>query len=74
MYSSPGVITVIKFRETRWKGYIVRMKEIRSAYRIFVGKLEIIQLVRRSRRRWEGDIKIDVTEIGCDCMDLINMA
>jgi hypothetical protein len=36
----------------------------RNAYRILVVKPEGKRPLRRSRRRWENDIKIDLTERG----------
>jgi hypothetical protein len=39
-------------------------KEKRNAYVILVGKLEGKRPLRRPRRRWVNNIKIDPTEIG----------
>ena len=39
-YSSPNIFRVIKSRRMRWTGYIARMGETRSAYRILVGNNE----------------------------------
>jgi hypothetical protein len=49
------------------------MGDKRSAYRILVGKLEGTKPVRRSRRRWEDSIKIELIKIirdGLECIDL----
>jgi hypothetical protein len=35
LYSSPTIIRVIKSRRMRWAGYVARMGEGSSAYRIF---------------------------------------
>jgi hypothetical protein len=40
------------------------MVELRSAYKIFVGKPEGNRLLERPRRRWEGNIQMDLGEIG----------
>jgi hypothetical protein len=40
LYCSPSIIRNIKSRRMRWAGYIARMGEKRSAYRILVGKPE----------------------------------
>jgi hypothetical protein len=40
------------------------MEEMRNAYNILVGKLEGKRLLRRPRRRWEDNIRIDLREIG----------
>jgi hypothetical protein len=47
--------------------------EKRNAYRILVGKPEGKRSVGRPRRRWEGNIKIDLSEIGWGCMDWIDL-
>jgi hypothetical protein len=60
LYSSPNIIRVIKSRRMRWAGNVARMGEGRGAYRILVGRPE----GRRSRRRWEYNIKIDLQEVG----------
>jgi len=39
------------------------MGEIRSAYRVFVGKPEGKRLLGRPRCRWEDNIKIDLQEV-----------
>jgi hypothetical protein len=38
--------------------------EMINAYKIFVGKAEGERPFGRSRRRWEGNIKMDLKEIG----------
>jgi hypothetical protein len=40
LYPSPNIIRVIKSRRMRWAGHIARMRDIRNAYNIVVGKLE----------------------------------
>jgi hypothetical protein len=40
------------------------MKEKRNTYRILVGKTEGKRPLRRPRRRWVANIKIDLREIG----------
>jgi hypothetical protein len=51
-----------------------RLGEKRNAYRIFVGKPEGKRPLRRPRRRWVDNIKMDLREIGCDGMDWIDLA
>ena len=38
LYRSPNIVRVIKSRELRWTGHVVRMKEGRSAFKILRGK------------------------------------
>jgi hypothetical protein len=50
------------------------MAEKMNAYRILVGKPEGKKPLRRSRRRWVDNIKIDLTEIGWGGMGWIDPA
>jgi hypothetical protein len=40
LYSSPGIIRMIKLRRMRWVGHVARMEEKRNMYRLLVGKPE----------------------------------
>jgi hypothetical protein len=64
LYASPDIITVIKSRRMRWVGHVARMEEMRNAY-ILVGKPEGKRPLGRPRRRWKGNITIDLREIRC---------
>jgi hypothetical protein len=44
------------------------MGETTNAYRILVGKPEGKRPLGRPRRRWVDNIKIDLREIGWDCV------
>jgi hypothetical protein len=50
------------------------MGEKRNACRILVGKSERTRPLRRPRRSWVDDIKMDLREIRCDDMDCIDVA
>ena len=45
-------------------GHIARMKEGKCAFKILTGKLTGKRLLRRPRRRWEDNIRMDLEEIG----------
>jgi hypothetical protein len=45
----------------------------RNAYMILMGNPEENRLVGRPRRRLVNEIKIDLKEIGWDCMDWIDL-
>jgi hypothetical protein len=59
---------MIKSRRMRWAGHVARMGATRNAYRILVGKPQGKRPLRRPRRRWVHNIKIDLREIGWDDM------
>jgi hypothetical protein len=44
----------------RWEGLVARMGETRNAYRILVGKPEGKRSLRRPRRRWVDNIKMNL--------------
>jgi len=54
--------------------YIALMDELRGIYRVLVGKLEGRRPLRRSRRRWVDNIRMDLQEVGCGYMDWIGLA
>jgi hypothetical protein len=43
-------------------------------YMVFVGKPEGTRLLRRPRRRWEDNIRMDLQGVGCGGMDWIGLA
>jgi hypothetical protein len=43
-----------------WESYVARMREIRNAYKIFVGKLEEKSTLGRPKRSWQNNIKMDL--------------
>jgi hypothetical protein len=55
LYSSPGIVRVIKVRRLRWAGHVARTGEVRGAY-ILVGRSEERRPLGRPRRRWEDNI------------------
>jgi len=46
----------------------------RGVYRVLVGKPERKRPLGRPRRRWEGNIKMGLQEVGCGVMDWIDLA
>jgi hypothetical protein len=48
----------------RWARHVARTEEGRNVYRILVGKPEGKRPLGRPRPRWEGEIKMDLREIG----------
>jgi hypothetical protein len=74
LYYSPNVIQVIKLRRMRWVGHVAHMGESRGIYKVLVGKPEGKRLLGRPRHRWDDNIKIDLWQVGCRCMDWIELA
>jgi hypothetical protein len=66
LYSSPNIVRVIKSRRMRWAGHVARMGEGRGAYRVLVGSPEGKRPLGIPRHRREGNIKMDLGEIGID--------
>jgi hypothetical protein len=50
------------------------MEESRGVHRVLMGKPEGKRPFRRPRRRWEDNIKMDLQEVGCEGMDLTDLA
>ena len=74
LYSSPNIVRVIKSRRMRWAGHVARMGEEGGMYRVLVGKPEGRRPLGRPRRRWVGNIRTDLQEVGCGYMDWIGLA
>jgi hypothetical protein len=51
LYSSPSTIRIIKSWGMRWAGHVARMREMRKAYRLLVGKPEGKRPLGKPRRR-----------------------
>ena len=50
------------------------MEQSRNAYRVLVGNPEGKRPLGRSRRRWEDNIRMDLSEVGCDPGEWIHLA
>ena len=53
---------------------MVRMGEGRGVHRVLVGKPEGKRPLGRPRRRWEGNIKMNLQEVGGSCGDWMKLA
>ena len=65
---------VIKSRRMRSAGHVARMEKSRGVCRVLVGKSERTRPLGRPRHRWEGNIKMNLREVGCGGMDGIELA
>ena len=66
LFSSPNIIRVIKSNGAGRAGYVARMWEKISAYKILVAKPEGKRLLGRPRRRWEDNIEMDLRKTGVE--------
>jgi hypothetical protein len=74
LYSSPSKIRIIKSRRMRWAGHVARAGEKRNVNRILVRKPEGKRPLRKTRRRWMDNIKMDLLVIGLNVVDWIGLA
>jgi hypothetical protein len=74
LYSLSNIFRVIKSRRTKWAVHVAHMGERRGVYRILVWKPEGKRPLRRPRRRWEDNNKMDFQEVGRGVMDWIELA
>ena len=58
----------------RWAGHVAHIGEESGVYRALVGKPEGRRPLRRPRRRWVDNFRMDLQEVGCGCMDRIGLA
>jgi hypothetical protein len=65
---------MIKSRRMRWAGHVAHMGEGRGVYRVLVGKPEGRRPLGRPRHRWEDNIRMDFQEMGCGCVDWMEIA
>ena len=54
LYCSPNIVRMIKCRKLSLAGHVVRMEEGKPTGKIPLG---------RSRRRWQGNIRMDLKEV-----------
>ena len=65
---------VIKSRRMRWAEHVARIGERRGVYRVLVGIPEGRKPLEKPRRRWEDNIRMDLREVGCGCVDWMELA
>ena len=58
----------------RWTGHVARMEKGRGVHKVLVGKPEGKRPLRKQRRRWEDNIKMDIQEVRTGCGDRMESA
>ena len=65
---------LIKSRRLRWGGNVASIEEGRRAFKIVTGKLTGKRPLGRLRRRWGGNIRMDLEEIGINAGNWVDSA
>jgi hypothetical protein len=68
------VIWIIIIIIIRGSWHVARMGEERCVHRVLVGKPEGKRLLRRPRRKWEDNSRMDLPDVRCGGMDWIGLA
>ena len=58
----------------RWAGHVARVEEESGVHKVLVGKPEGKRPLGRPRRRWDGNIKMALEEVGRGCGDWMELA
>jgi hypothetical protein len=74
LYASSIIIEMMKSRRIRRERNAARIGEMRNAHNPLVGKPEGKRQLGRLRRTWEDNIRMDLRETGCECMDCVHLA
>ena len=68
------IVRVIKSRRLRWARHVARMEEGRDAFKVLTGKPTGKRPLRRPWRRWEGNNRMDLEEIGINAGNWVDSA
>ena len=63
LYCSPNIVRVIKIEKNEMGRACSTCGDSTRVYRILVGKLERKRPLRRPRRRWDDNIKMDLQKV-----------
>jgi hypothetical protein len=73
IHASQHIVRVIS-RKMRLVGHVARMDEMRNIYNVLIIKPEGKRGLRRPKRRWEDNIRMDLREIACEDVYCIHLA
>jgi hypothetical protein len=74
LYAPLNVVRVITSRMMSWAGHVAHTGEMRNSYNILAGKPKRKRPVGRPKCRWEDNIRMDITETGCEGVDWMHLA
>jgi hypothetical protein len=74
LYTAPNIIRLAISRMMGWAGHVAYMGGMRNAYYNFVEKYGGKRPLRKLRRRWEDNIKMDLREIRWEDVDWMHLA
>jgi hypothetical protein len=74
LYTSPCLIRMIKSRRVRWVGHVARMRGMRYAYKVPVGKPDGKRPLARPRHTWDDNSRMYLREVGWEAVEWINLA
>jgi hypothetical protein len=74
LYASPYIIRAMKSRKMRWAGHVARVKEMRNAYSILVGRHEGKRPLGKPRSKWKNNISMNLSEIRRENVDWFKLA
>jgi hypothetical protein len=74
-FDAPNDILLQVIFLAHWNGSIWSVDSLKiNTYKRSVGKLEGKRSLERPRRKWKGNIKLDLKERGCESVDWIHLA
>ena len=74
LYRSPNIVRVIKSRRQRWAGYVARMEQGGSDFKILTSITAGKILLGRTRLRRDDYIRMNIKEIGINTRNWVDLA
>ena len=74
LYHSPKITTVIKYTSLRLAGYVDRMEEGKSVFKMLTARPIGKRPLGRPKRRWEDNIRKDLKEISASTRNSDDLA
>ena len=74
LYRSLNIVRVITSSKLRWASHLARLEEGRSPFKVLTGKPTGKRSLERLIRRWEDNIRMDLTKIGVSTRNWVDLA